>query len=182
MRALRVSKPPFDITASLSADESEVFTPVEGHQAPAALPFAAAAGDAQASARAIDRLGSAMTSMKSVVLRDKLGRAIAALRADKIDEAAQLAVDFLTEEPENAMGLRVLANARERIGDFPNAFLAYQFAYNLDPKADGIVGDLGRVAYFMSQLDEAEGLFRAQLEMTPDDIETLNNLACVLRG
>ena len=176
-----MSEPPFDITNSLSADEPEVFTPVEGHQAPAALPFAGAAGDAQASARAIDRLGSAMTSMKSVVLRDKLGRAIAALRADRIDEAAQLAVDFLTEEPENAMGLRVLANARERIGDFPNAFLAYQFAYNLDPKAEGIVGDLGRVAYFMSQLDEAEGLFRAQLEMTPDDIETLNNLACVLR-
>ena len=176
-----MSKPPFEITASLIADEPEVFTPVEGHRAPAALPFAGSAGDARASARAIDRLGSAMTSMKSVVLRDKLSRAIAALRADNIDEAAKLAVEFLMEEPENAMGLRVLANARERIGDFPNAFLAYQFAYNLDPQAEGIVSDLGRIAYFMNHLVEAEGLFRAQLEMHPDDIESLNNLACALR-
>ena len=176
-----MSEPPFDIPASLISDEPEVFTPVEGHQAPAALPFAGSAGDAQATARAMDRLGSAMTSMKSVVLRDKLGRAIAALRADNIDEAARLAVEFLTEEPENAMGLRVLANARERIGDFPNAFLAYQFAYTLDPQAEGIVGDLGRIAYFMNHLVEAEGLFRAQLDMHPDDIECLNNLACALR-
>ena len=178
---LRVSEPPFDLSAALIADPPQTFTPVEGHRAPAALPFAVTGSDPQASARAIDRLGSAMSSMKSMVLRDKLGRAIAALRADKIDEAAKLAVEFLMEEPENAMGLRVLANARERIGDFPNAFLAFQFAYNLDPKADGIVSDLGRIAYFMNHLVEAEGLFRAQLEMQPDDIESLNNLACALR-
>ena len=176
-----MSEPPFDLSAALIADPPQTFTPVEGHRAPAALPFAVTGSDPQASARAIDRLGSAMSSMKSVVLRDKLGRAIAALRADKIDEAAKLAVEFLMEEPENAMGLRVLANARERIGDFPNAFLAFQFAYNLDPKADGIVSDLGRIAYFMNHLVEAEGLFRAQLEMQPDDIESLNNLACALR-
>lgn len=176
-----MSEPSFDFTAPLVAEPSEVFTPIEGHQAPAALPFAGSKGDAQASARAIDRLGSAMDSMKSVVLRDKLGRAIAALRADKIDEAAKLVLEFLQEEPENVVGLRVLANTRERIGDFPNAFLAYQFAYNLDPKAEGIVSDLGRIAYFMNHLTEAEGLFRAQLEMHPDDIETLNNLACALR-
>jgi tetratricopeptide (TPR) repeat protein len=175
-----VSKASFDFAASPKGKEQEVFTPVAGHRAPAALPLAAA-DSAQTSARAIDRLSSAMESMKSAVLRDKLGRAIAALRADNIDEAAKLSLEFLQDEPENAMGLRVLANTRERVGDFANAFLAYQFAYNLEPKADGILGDLGRAAFFMNQMAEAETLFRAQLDVEPDDVDALNNLACTLR-
>ena len=70
--------------------------------------------------------------------------------------------------------------ARAR-GDFATSIQAYESALKLLPDHAEVANDLGRLAFRLGMVPQAEQLFRAFLARHPDNPEGANNLACALR-
>jgi tetratricopeptide (TPR) repeat protein len=136
-------------------------------------------GDA-ASPEALIRLNQALLELQRLrteSLLPLLHRALAAMLADDPKSGAELALDALKIDERCAVAWHILAVCREKSDDFTSALKCYETALRLTPDEPEIANDLGRLAYRMGFLDEAEQLFRAYLEKVPDSADGANNLA-----
>lgn len=159
--------------------------------APAALPGLAraasgAAGDA-ASPEAVGRLSRALAKdgvkarkqAKAVVTQ--LKAAVADLRLHDYAGASRKAIKALEADERSGVAWHVLAIAREKSDDLPQALTAYEAALKLLPNDTAVAQDLARLAQKLGYLDIAEKLLLHYLAVDPEHIEATNNLACVLR-
>ncbi len=147
--------------------------------APAAA-MAAVEGDS-ASPQAIRRLKSAVRGLRTQDSVPLLQRALAKVSEDRDREAGQLALQALALDEENGLGWYVLAIALEKCGELLQSLQAYERALQLLPGYDEIANDLGRLAYRLNLLDQAEKLFAWYFVRNPGSPDAANNLGCTLR-
>ena len=136
-------------------------------------------GDA-ASPEALRRLNQALLELQRLraeTLLPLLQRAVARMMADKPDEGAELALEALQMDERCGVAWHVLAVCREKADDFASALKCYETALQLNPDEPEIANDLGRLAYRMGFLEEAEQLFQAYIEKNPTSPDGHNNLA-----
>jgi len=136
-------------------------------------------GDA-ASPEALRRLNQALLELQRLraeAVLPLLQRAVAEMMADKPVEGAELAIEALKLDERCGVAWHVLAVCREKSDDFASALKCYETALHLNPEEPEIANDLGRLAYRMGFLEEAEKLFQAYIEKNPASPDGANNLA-----
>lgn len=134
-----------------------------------------------ASPRAIRRLKGAVRALKTQDAVPILQRALAKVSQDLDREAAQLALQALALDEDNGLGWYVLAIALEKCGDYLQSLRCYERALQLLPGYDEIANDLGRLAYRLNLLEQAEKLFAWYFVRNPGSPDAANNLGCTLR-
>jgi Tfp pilus assembly protein PilF len=110
-----------------------------------------------------------------------LKRALGAIAANDYKSGLKAVTKAVTLDPNNFLGHHRQAIAQEKLGDWAASIDAYERALTLKPESPEIANDLGRLAFRMGMLPQAEILFRHHLALRPYAIESSNNLACVLR-
>ncbi|MDB5425225.1 MAG: flagellin modification protein FlmG [Phenylobacterium sp.] len=133
------------------------------------------------STEALNRLNAAITELKALSAAPMLQRAVDALRAEDHKTGCEWALKALKQDERNGFGWYLLAIARERAGDFASAVQAYEMALKLLPDHAEIANDMGRLAFRLGMIPEAEKLFRHFLARFPDHPEGANNLGCAIR-
>ena len=114
------------------------------------------------------------------VLHDLIQGALAAVKADSYQTAAELAIKALNIDERNGHAWYLLGLAREKIGDPKNAIAAYEAALTLMPAQLDIATDLGRLNFQLGLLAPATGFF-ARVHAAQPGVGSANNLACALR-
>lgn len=127
------------------------------------------------------RLTGAMMELRAVACAPVLQQAIEALNREDFVTGGKLAVNALEIDEFNGVGWYLLGIARERAGDFGNSVQAYEAALQLLPDHAEVANDLGRLAFRMGMVEQAEKLFRRYVEHAPDKPDGLNNLATAIR-
>ncbi|MEI9890177.1 MAG: tetratricopeptide repeat protein [Caulobacteraceae bacterium] len=130
---------------------------------------------------AMRRLQDALAHLKAISVQPLLEKAVAALRAEDHQGAADWAMQALHKDERCGMAWYCLAIAREKAGDFKTSLQCYESALQLAPEHDEIASNLARLAYRMGLKDIAEKLLLNYLAKHPDAIEASNNLACIQR-
>jgi tetratricopeptide (TPR) repeat protein len=139
------------------------------------------AGDS-ASAENIHRLQGQLTALHArKAAYPSLKRASTLIAKGRHADAATAAEEATRLDPALVQGWHLLAISRESLGDWTSALEAYERALALDPANPAVANDLGRLAYRMGMLPQAEALFRHHVAHEPERYESANNLACVLR-
>ncbi len=136
-------------------------------------------GDA-ASPSALLRLNQALLELQRLrteTLLPHLHKAVAAMRADRPKEGAEFALEALKIDERCGVAWHILAVCREKSDDFTTALKCYETALQLTPDEPEIANDLGRLAYRMGFMQEAEALFKAYMEKMPGSADGANNLA-----
>lgn len=140
------------------------------------------AGDS-ASKESVSRLRSELSGLKATkAALPHLKRALGHIASKNYPAARDAAQKALDRDPNLIHAWHLLAIAREQLGDWPSALEAYERGLSLDPANPPIANDLGRLAFKMEMLPQAEALFRHYLAFRPYAPESTNNLACVLRS
>ncbi len=136
----------------------------------------------QAGSRAaLAKLESAVSELRAMTAAPLLQRAIAAINAEDPKSACEWALKALEHDERSGFAWYVLAIALERGGDFVSSIRSYESALKLLPDHAEVANDLGRLAFRMGMIPQAETLFRLFLERYPDHPEGANNLACAIR-
>ena len=138
------------------------------------------AGDS-ASAAALAQLTRETRELDNDQGAKLLDRAIRAMQKGDFARGEKLALKALEHNDQLGLAWHALAIAREKIGDFANSMHCYEAALKLLPCQAAAAGDLGRLALRMDMPEIAAKLFIHFLEVRPDDLEGLNNLASALR-
>lgn len=133
------------------------------------------------SPEAMRQLREAIANLRALGVEAFLRHSVAAIQAEKAQEAAQWALKALERDNRCGMAWYCLAIARERASDFKSSLQCYESALALCPDHVEIANSLGRLAYRMGNGDVAEKLFRLYLQRYPNTYEPSNNLACCLR-
>ena len=152
----------------------------EARALPANPRIAAATMGDSASPASLLRLNQALLELQRLrteSLLPLLHKAVAAVRSDNPQEGAELAIEALKMDERCGVAWHILAVCREKSDDFTSALKCYETAFGLNPDEPEIANDLGRLAYRMGFLKEAEGLFTAYLEKVPASTDGANNLA-----
>ena len=133
------------------------------------------------SASALAKLNSAIGELKAMSAAPMLQRAVDAIRAEDPKTAREWCLKALEQDEESGFGWYLLGIALERQGDFVNSIMAYEAALKLLPDHAEVANDLGRLAFRLGMIPQAETLFRLFLERYPSHPEGANNLACAVR-
>jgi tetratricopeptide (TPR) repeat protein len=147
---------------------------------PANARIAASTMGDSASPEALRRLNQALLELQRLrteTLLPLLQKAVARMMADKPDEGAELAIEALKMDERCGVAWHVLAVCREKSDDFTSALKCYETALELNPDEPEIANDLGRLAYRMGFLEEAEKLFQTYIDKNPASPDGANNLA-----
>jgi tetratricopeptide (TPR) repeat protein len=134
-----------------------------------------------ASTAALERLTRETSEVRNEEAARLLARAVRAIESGDFAKGEKLALKALKHDEKLALAWHALAIAREKIGDFANSMHCYEAALKLMPVHGAAAGDLGRLALRMDMPEIAAKLFIHYLEVNPDDLEGINNLACALR-
>ena len=159
-------------SSALAPESSAVATP---------LKFAAGTAGEAGSKDALAKLNAAVGELRAMAVQPYLRRAVAALTADDHKTGAEWAIKALEQDERSGLGWYLLAFAREKAGDFVSSIRCYESALSLMPDEAEVANDLGRLAYRMGMIPQAEKLFRHFLARHPDHVEGANNLACAVR-
>lgn len=138
------------------------------------------AGDA-GSRDSVGRLKSALAALKVQAALPWLQAGVKAMQEADWQGAAESVLKGLECDEANGLGWHLLAICREKTGDYPSAFTAYETALKLTSDPTDIANDLGRLAQRLGQLEIAEKLYHHFLARRPGHIEAVNNLASLLR-
>lgn len=130
---------------------------------------------------ALARLNEAMKEIKALAVAPLLKKAVDALNRENFVQGGKWALKALDHDERNGFGWYLLGIARERAGDFANSVKAYEAALKLLPDHAEVANDLGRLAYRMGMMDQAEKLFAHFVVHAPDRPDGVNNLASVMR-
>ena len=131
---------------------------------------------------ALARLNEAMAEIKALSMAPLLQRAIDAIRADDHKTATEWALKALEQDDQSGFAWYTLGIAREKAGDFASSISAYESALRLLPDHAEVANDLGRLAFRMGMLEQAEKLFLHFLARHPGHVEAVNNLTCAVRA
>jgi tetratricopeptide (TPR) repeat protein len=101
--------------------------------------------------------------------------------ADRFAEACTAAEEALTHDPNLVLGWHLLGIGRDKLNQRAPALDAYERALTLSPADPDIAHDLGRLAFKMDMLPQAEALFRHCLSFKLGAREPSNNLGALLR-
>ncbi len=123
-----------------------------------------------------DNVDMALASRKA---HGYLLRAVKSWNKGRVARTAQLALDAINADPENATAYHVLAIALEKMGHLYKALVTYEKAYQLSPDDLDIVINLGQLAGKFDMKDAAEKLYRTYISKRPDSPLGYNNLANV---
>jgi len=132
----------------------------------------------------IDRLHAGLNDLQRLrleVLTPLLNEAVAAIVANDPALGAALAVEGLKVDDQCGVAWHILAVCHECSDDFTNALKCYDLAFKLNPDEPELAHDLGRLAYRMGFLTQAEQLYRLYLATTPTSLAGINDLANTLR-
>ena len=138
-------------------------------------------GDAAAPEK-LARLSAEIASAKAT--REALKSLRVALEhanGDRFAEACTAAEEALTHDPNLVLGWHLLGIARDKLNQRAPALDAYERALALSPADPDIAHDLGRLAFKMDMLPQAEALFRHCLSFKLGAREPSNNLGALLR-
>lgn len=138
------------------------------------------AGDS-GSEQALGRLNQALAQLKQLAVRPHLDRAIAALRAEQPQAAAEAAVKALAQDERCGHAWWLLGIARDKSGDLKSALQCYDAAVQLLPDQEDLANDLGRLAFRLGLKPLAETLFARYFAARPESADAANNLACAIR-
>lgn len=117
-------------------------------------------------------------------LAQALAEAIAALRAEQLEEAEQRLNAVLARWPEQADALHYLGVLRHTQGRHDDAVALIQRAIALMPAAPGPWNNLGNVLMVAQRIDEAQSAYERSVAVAGDDpgaADALNNLASIHR-
>lgn len=106
-----------------------------------------------------------------------LSRALAALDAGRMDEAARMAERAVELDRASVEAWRILALAQEALGDVPQALAAYETALGLAPSDADLMNGLARLALEMDLPSTALGLAQHALVARPGDAEAARLVA-----
>lgn len=134
-----------------------------------------------ASNETLARLDSAVAELKVYTILPLLQRAVVEIKADRYREGGDLALKALEIDEHCGLAWHLLAITREKAGDYTGALKCFDSALRLTPEDPSIANDLGRLAYAMGMLGEAEKLFAKFLLSQPGLPDAANNLATVQR-
>lgn len=149
--------------------------------AQAAKPIAPAAGDS-ASSEALRQIRRELAAAKSTqAALPHLKTALKALGVHQYERGRDAAQMALKSDPDSFLGNHLLAIAHEKLGDWTASLEAYEKTLALKPDSPEVANDLGRLAFRMGMLPQAEALFRFHQSQRANAPESANNLACVLR-
>lgn len=154
----------------------------ESGAAPARPRLAADVMGQAGSAAALARIDGAVAELRAIAARPLLQRALTALGANDFQAGAEWAIKALEQDERNGFAWYLLAFAREGVGDFVSSIRCYESALALLPDEADVANDLGRLAYRMGMIEQAEKLFRMFVARRPENPEGANNLACALRS
>lgn len=101
--------------------------------------------------------------------------------ANRFAEACTAAEEALSSDPKLVLGWHLLGIARDKLNQRAPALDAYERALALAPADPDIAHDLGRLAFKMDMLPQAEALFRHCLTYKLGAREPSNNLGALLR-
>lgn len=130
---------------------------------------------------ALDRLNEAMRELKALAVAPLLKRAIDALNRENFVAGSKWALKALDRDDRNGVAWYLLAMALERAGDYANSVRAYEAALQLLPDHADVSNDLGRLAYRMGMLEQAEKLFTHYVNHAPHEPQGYNNLASAVK-
>lgn len=133
------------------------------------------------SKEALDRLNAAMKELKALAVAPLIKRAIDALNRENHVAGGKWALKALDQDERNGVAWYLLAMARERAGDYANSVRAYEAALQLLPDQAEVSNDLGRLAYRMGMLEQAEKLFTHYVNHAPHEPQGYNNLASAVK-
>ncbi|WP_162244252.1 MULTISPECIES: tetratricopeptide repeat protein [unclassified Phenylobacterium] len=140
-----------------------------------------AAGDAAAPEK-LARLSADIAS--ATAMREALKALQVALthaHENRFAEACTFAEEALTHDPSLVFGWHLLGIGRDKLNQRSQALDAYERAFALSPADPDIAHDLGRLAFKMDMLPQAEALFRHCLSYKIGAREPSNNLGALLR-
>lgn len=118
-----------------------------------------------------------MSSGRRQTAADLLRRAVEADRRKAFAEAARLAAEAATAEPENLQAWRLLAVFQEKLADYPAALDAYERALSLSPDDAGLARDIARLASLLNLPALAERFLLRARRQDPASVEIVNDLA-----
>lgn len=154
---------------------------LEARSPPASRPFMADATRPARSSDALLRLTQAANALQSDVRTAELHDAIRLLQQGDPQAADEIAHRIVQQDENLVLAWRVMATAREQLGDFSTAFFCAEQVFRRAPETPGLFNDLGRLAYHLKQFEQAEQLFLLHVQKNPGDMDGINNLACALR-
>ncbi len=168
------SQAPTHLLTGTSAQVSQIAAPTPARLTADAL-------GASASGESLNKLKSAIAELKAMAAAPLLERAVEAIRAHDPQAGCEWALKALEQDERSGFAWYLLGIALEGVGDFANSINAYEAALKLLPDHAEVANDLGRLAFRMGMIPQAEALFRHFLDRYPDHPEGANNLACAVR-
>ena len=130
---------------------------------------------------ALERLNAGLASLKLLAVRPHLNQAIAHLRAEEPQAAAEASIKALQHDERCGHAWWLLGIARDKSGDLSGALKCYEAASQLLPDQEDLANDLGRLAFRLDLKPLAETFFARFLAANPDSVDAANNLACAQR-
>ncbi len=127
---------------------------------------------------------AAAAAARQPTLAQALAQAIAALRAERLDEAEQRFSAVLARWPEQADALHYLGVLRHTQGRHDEAVALIERAIALMPATPGPWNNLGNVFMAAQRIDEAQAAYERSVAVAGDDpgaADALNNLASIHR-
>lgn len=135
-----------------------------------------------ASRESLNRLRREMAALKATkAALPYVKKALTLLGERKFKDAMVAAEKAAKHDPGLIHAWHLLGIAREHLGDRRGALAAYEKGLEISPESPPIANDLGRLAFRMGMLPQAETLFRHYLSHKPDSPEGANNLGALLR-
>lgn len=139
------------------------------------------AGDA-ASQEGLARFYAEITNLhEAKAALQHLKRGLKHSGAQRFDRAETEALEAVRLAPSLFYAWHLLGIARDKLNNRAGALEAYEKALALSPENPAVANDLGRLAYRMDMLPQAETLFRHCLAHKPAAPEASNNLGTLLR-
>ncbi|MDP3658911.1 tetratricopeptide repeat protein [Phenylobacterium sp.] len=133
------------------------------------------------SSEALAKLDAAVAELRAIAIQPLLQASINALNSGDAQTGAEWAIKTLEKDERNGLAWYLLAFAREAAGDFVSSIRCYESALSLLPDHAEVANDLGRLAFRMGMVEQAEKLFRHFVDRHPFNPEGANNLACAVR-
>src|SRR5262249_9338898 len=99
------------------------------------------------------------------------------LRAQRLDEAAEVAGSLITRDPNNPVYHTLLGIVRAAQNDYPGAESAFRAALEINPDLSDTTRDLAQIYAATNRLDEARNLYTQLLAKNPNEVSTLLGLA-----
>ncbi|MCB1043952.1 MAG: sulfatase-like hydrolase/transferase [Acidobacteria bacterium] len=117
----------------------------------------------------------ALTNMKhprdAIHLMNKKSIISESLRLRHFEKAVRTSMDWLALDPDNPSALTMLGHAYMGLGQWSDAYNAYELALTFRPDDSDLHARLGRIHFLTGQFRKAISRFEVSIELNPYDLE-----------